>query len=74
MGDQDHHRATTCSPTCEAFSPAVRDIFEQFDIPHPDRPPRQGGPAVPGHREVRQHRPAPGPRSATARWGSCSRS
>jgi hypothetical protein len=42
-------------------------------LPHPDRPAGQGRAALPGHREVREHRPAPRPVS-NARWAWCSRS
>ncbi len=41
-------------------------------LPHPDRPAGQGRPALPGHREVRQHRPAPRSRQQRpdGRWSS----
>ena len=57
MGDQDHIRENLYA-YIQAFSPAVRDIFERFDFAHPDRAPRQGRAALPGHREVRPGRPA----------------
>ena len=58
MGDQDHIRQNLDSYVA-GFSPEARDIFEQVRVRDPGRTPRQGEPAVPGHREVRQHRPAP---------------
>ena len=33
--------------------------LRELRVPHPDRPPRQVRPALPRHREVRQHRPPP---------------
>ena len=43
-------------------------------LPHADRPARQGRAALPGHREVRQHRPAPRGRQQRPDGRSCSRS
>jgi hypothetical protein len=72
MGDQDHI-GENLRAYIQGFSPAVRDIFERFDF-HTQIDAGQGRAALPGHREVRQHRPAPrgGQQRPDGRW--CSRS
>jgi type I restriction enzyme M protein len=42
MGDQDHI-GENLRAYMQAFSPAVRDIFESFEFPHPDRPLAKAG-------------------------------
>ena len=67
MGDQDHIRENLLAYVQALLARRARHL-RALRVPHPDRPARQGRPALPGHREVRQHRPAPRQRSATRRW------
>ena len=58
MGDQDHI-GENLRAYMQAFSPAVRDIFERFEFHTQIDRLAKAEPALPRHREVRQHRPAP---------------
>ena len=58
MGDQDHIKENLFA-YIQAFSPAVRDIFESFDFHTQIDRLAKSRPALSGDREVRQHRPSP---------------
>ena len=73
MGDQDHI-GENLRAYMQAFSPAVRDIFERFDFHTQIDRLAKAGPPLSSHREVRQHRPPSVRRQQRRRWGRCSRS
>ena len=72
MGDQDHIEREPLRLHPGVLARGARHLRE-LRFPHPDRPARQGQAALPGHREVRQHRPAPRRGRATPRWARSSR-
>ena len=73
MGDQDNIRENLFAYV-QAFSPAVRDIFERFDFATQIDRLAKSRSALSGRREVRRHRPSPDRSSATAKWAWSSRS
>ena len=63
----------TSAPTSRGFSTGAAEVLDKYGFDEPDHPPRQRRAAVPGRRQVRRHRPAPGRWSRTTRWATSSR-